>query len=117
MRILLATLALGASAWQTATPFRTTQLEVGPGSGELLIADVNRDGHVDIVTKHLLQNQIRVSFGDSAGAFPRSLATDLPYGPGAIALGDMSGDGIPDLAIASRRDGAEFVEIWPNDGT
>jgi hypothetical protein len=102
---------------QTAHVMRTAQLEVGAGSGEIIFADLNADGSSDVVAKHLLQRRVTVWLSDRQGGFvagPGSL--DLSYGPGAIALGDVTGDGISDLGMASRRDGSEYASVFPGDG-
>ena len=91
-------------------------VDVGRGSGEILIADVDRDGNQDIISKHLLEQRITMSLGDGAGAFRRGASISLPFGPGAIALGDMNRDGIQDILIASRHDDAEFAGVYPGDG-
>lgn len=116
MRILITLLTAGL-ALQPALFGRRATLDVGPGSGEILIADVNGDGHTDLVTKHLLQQRITVSLGNGAGDFRRGTGSiELPYGPGAVAAGDANGDGVPDLALASRRDGVEYAAVHPGDG-
>src|SRR5262245_11275862 len=60
---------------------------VGSGSGELILADLNRDGHLDLLSKHLLSQIIDVRSGDGKGhlaSAPES-SMKLDYGPGAIA--------------------------------
>ena len=92
-------------------------LDVGPGSGEILVADLNRDGNLDIVTKHLMQNRITVSLGDGAGRFNRGDGSlHLPFGPGAVSIGDANADGDPDLLIAGRYGEHEFAGVYPGNG-
>lgn len=103
---------------QSAPIFGTRlPVDVGRGSGEILIADVNQDGHQDIITKHLLDRRITISLGDGAGRFRRGDGSiRLPFEPGALNIGDMNKDGVADLLIAARYDGAEFAGVYRGDG-
>ena len=86
---------------------------VGRGSGEVLLADLDRDGHLDLFTRHLLTRSAAVRLGDGTGRFAASAATVLhfDYGVGAAALGDVNADGVLDLAVTSRDRRREYVHI------
>ena len=73
---------------------------VGPGSGPVVLADVNRDGHVDLISKHLLRRLVQVRLGNGRGEFPAAgnSSLRLRYQPGAIRLGDLDEDGRPAAA-------------------
>ena len=88
-------------------PAPSSPVRVGAGPGPVVLADMNGDGHLDVVTKHLLGRNVTILFGDGRGAFAYAAgsAVALDEQPGAMALGDVDGDGRADLAIA-RRDGA-----------
>ena len=89
---------------------------VGPGSGQIVFANLNRDGHIDMLTRHLLQRRIGVWLGNGAGGFTASPTNPiaLDYQPGGIASADVNGDGIPDLvATKSERD---EVDVFIGDG-
>lgn len=83
------------------TPAPGSPLEVGPGSGTLLLADVNGDARVDLLSRHLLTRLITVHLGDGRGGFRPAPASSIAfdYQPGEMALGELSGDGIPDLVV------------------
>ncbi len=63
------------------------------------IGDVNRDGNLDIVTPNVGSNNVTVLLGNGRGSF--TAAAGSPYGvetrPYYVAIGDVSGDGKPDI--------------------
>ncbi len=91
---------------------------VGPGSGEIVLADLNRDGHLDLLTKHLLARTIAVRAGNGRGEFapPAAGPITFAYQPGAIALGDLNGDLIFDLGLARKDRDGEYVHVLLGDG-
>ena len=86
-------------------PAPGSPVKVGPGSGGLVLADVNRDGHLDLITQHLLYRNVAVQLGDGKGRFAPAGKSPmkLDYEPSAIAVADVNNDTILDLGIASRR--------------
>jgi hypothetical protein len=97
------------------TPASHSPFKVESGSGEIFLTDINRDGRLDLITKHLLGKRISVRFGDGTGHFasvaaPESLNFD--YNPGAVAMGDVNNDGCQDLGVASKDGQTEFVRIY-----
>lgn len=91
---------------------------VGLGSGPVVLDDVNRDGHVDLISKHLLRQLVQVRLGNGTGAFPatRNSSLKLRYQPGAIRLGDVDDDGSLDLVVARRDQAREYLHLFRGDG-
>jgi hypothetical protein len=89
---------------------------VGEGSGHLVLADVNRDGKPDLLAQHLLQRVVTVQLGDGAGRFASAPGSPirLSYSPGDIKVGDVNGDGAPDLCGASSE--RDAVDVFLGDG-
>lgn len=91
---------------------------VGHGSGKIMLADLNRDGHLDLVTQHLLDSMVNVLLGDGKGGFMAAAGSPmkLGYQPGTIALADVNNDRIADLGVANRSASGEYVDILLGDG-
>jgi hypothetical protein len=87
---------------------------VGPGSGTVLLADLNRDGTIDLITRHLESRRIALLLGEPGGTFSAAREIPLDYSPGDIKIADLDTDGILDLAITpSTRD---VVDVRLGDG-
>ncbi len=65
------------------------------------VADFNGDGKADIAVSNSGSNNVGVLLGDGSGSFAAAatFGTNTTYGAFGIALGDINGDGRPDLAV------------------
>jgi hypothetical protein len=73
-------------------------IAAGPELGQVVAADLNGDGRLDLITKSI-SYEILILQGDGAGNFSPAQNIALNYGP--VATGDLNGDGLPDLLSVS----------------
>jgi len=84
------------------------------GSTAVAVGDLNGDGKPDVAVANLglpgLPGSVSVLLQDPAnpGAFLTAVPYGGAYGPTGVAIGDLNGDGLPDLAIA---DGGTLVRF------
>jgi hypothetical protein len=80
-------------------PARTARLDAGSTARVVRAVDLDRDGHLDVVTLGDGDPGGRVYFGDGTGRFPRSQPL-VVAGAREAEVGDLDGDGAPDLVLA-----------------
>lgn len=90
----------------------------------LRAADLNGDGKADIITTNLEGDDVTILLADGRGTFRQPPGSPFPCGdsPFNLAVGDVNGDGKPDLAIVnspsstSDRRGKDGLTILLGDG-
>jgi hypothetical protein len=97
-----------------ATPFQTGAYPTG-GS----IADVNRDGILDVVTADYHGNSVSVLLGTGTGMLSAkaSYATLPEADTSNLAVGDLNGDGNPDVVATNPQKASLSVFLGHADGT
>jgi hypothetical protein len=100
--VLLNTTAAGAAA-----PTFATHADFAAGSlpQSVAIGDLNGDGKPDLATANYDSNDVSVLLNTTAGVATPTFATHADFaahtGPASVAVGDLNGDGKPDLATAN----------------
>ncbi|HYJ34314.1 MAG TPA: FG-GAP-like repeat-containing protein [Candidatus Binatia bacterium] len=79
-----------------------------------VLADLNRDGRLDLVVGNGNSTNIYVMLG-SFSTFGPALARATNFPPQRVAVGDLNRDGIPDVITANN--GAQDISILLGDGT
>jgi len=93
------------------------------GDGEptrLYTNDLNNDGNLDLIGNAPQEGNVLIYFGDGKGGFGSS-AEEIEDHPNcqAIGIGDLNGDGNPDLAIAYFEDHSatgSHIDVMLGDG-
>jgi len=78
--------------------------------GELVAADFNGDGKLDLAC-----GDGHVLFGNGAGGF--DLQPDTRFDYGSLAAADFDNDGHVDLAIVAQAGDGSLIHVWHGDGS
>jgi hypothetical protein len=97
-------------------------VQYATGSGPVFVAtgDFNRDGKLDLVTANNSSNEsgtVSVLLGNGDGTFQAHVDYGAGVGPYCVAVGDFSGNGILDLAVANYADDTMSVLLGNGDGS
>ncbi len=114
-------LGTGDGSFQAARPIIFNGAAVFPK--DLIVADFNGDGKLDVAISEVVAtgqrdlDEVDVLLGNGDGTFqaPRSIILPIGADPRGLAVGDINGDGIPDLAIATHF--GVTVLLGTGDGT
>ena len=79
----------------------------------MVLADLNLDGHLDLITPNREEVAIVLRVNDGGFAEPVGIPADRPF---EVRVGDLDGDGVPDLVVATEP-GPVSVLGGKGDGT
>ena len=115
-------IACGAIAicWFSQTTAQTPLFVSGPsvavpgGTGYVGLFDLDRDGHLDLISGSRRSGNPEVRFGNGRGGFIGTVNGQGDFGVkhAAIAFGDVNSDGILDSAQAARDTENEYIHVF-----
>ena len=103
-------------------PTSVTTYETGGQPASVALADLNGDGKLDIVVAESGggsngQGDVAVLLNKGGGVFQPAVKYAAGNGPISIAIGDVNGDGAPDIVVANNNDGTVSVLLGSSNGT
>ena len=105
----------GDGTFQTASTVRVGQVPTS-----VAVGDFNGDGIPDLAVATEIDNIVGVLVGNGDGTFRPPQNVPVGYsdtGPAAVAVGDFTGDGVLDLAVANSSDNSVSVVLGHGDAT
>lgn len=89
-------------------------LEVGKGESQVISADLDNDGHYDLVVTNGSDNELVVFRGNERGRLARHASLPAGQNPDGLAAADIDGDGIVDLVVANHE--TSYLSLLIGDG-
>jgi hypothetical protein len=89
-----------------------------PHTHGLALVDVNGDGKPDLINANNDDNDVAVLLGDGRGGFRPAPGSPFAVGPSPypLAVGDVNGDGRPDIVAPNSKPGTKTVTVLLGDG-
>ena len=94
-----------------------TNFAVGTAPHSVAVADLNRDGKLDLTTANYGSGTVSVLLGNGDGTFGTAANFAVGDSPTFVAVADLNGDGKLDLATANYSSNTVSVLLGNGDGT
>lgn len=104
----------GASVQVGDVSFVLRSLAVGEDPADVAAADVDKDGHPDLVVAHR-GGFVTILRGDGSGGLEESGRVPAGESPTGLTVGDVDGDGNVDVVVANHE--TDYLTILMGDGT
>jgi hypothetical protein len=91
------------------SPFPT-----GTNPVSIATADLNGDGHLDLLTTNYISDNVSVLFGNGHGVFTPQPAVPVGNGPREVEAGGLDGDG--DIDFVTSNYAANSISVLRNNG-
>ncbi|BAZ08411.1 FG-GAP repeat-containing protein [Calothrix sp. NIES-4071] len=92
----------GSVDFSTKNLFPNRIYKTGDNPQQIIAADLNGDGHVDVASANANSNNISVLLGDGKGTFSTPTNYTVGSSPNSLITTDIDGDGKLDLIVANR---------------
>jgi hypothetical protein len=105
----------GDGTFQPQNTFPIGTYPWGPRAESIAVADLNGDGHIDIVTANDITDDVSVLMGHGDGTFAPYVTYPVERDPVSIAVADLNEDGWVDIVVvyAELRVGRRREWRWP----
>ena len=119
LRVVVLAILVGMVTSTTAfgSQFRKPVLySVGMEPQQVIVADFNHDGKLDLVAPDFTSLDISVLLGNGDGTFKPAMKFSTTLDPAVVASGDFNGDGNLDLAVAEYGFNSQVLQIFLGNG-
>jgi hypothetical protein len=92
------------------------KIKVGNGPGCVEVADLNKDGFLDLIVTNEQDSSVTILLGKGKGQFNEAKSSPFPAGHGVndVAIGDFNNDGHFDLAFANHE--RKYISLLLGNG-
>lgn len=92
----------------------SSPIAVGSNPVSNATADLNGDGHLDLLFTNYISDNVSVLFGDGSGGFTAGAPVAVTNGPRSVKVGDLDGDG--DIDFLATNYSGNNVSVVLNNG-